>query len=76
MKVFVIDAYGGLQKPNGHVHRFTVHAPTLENAISAITERAGEGAYTRFDLVGEAPLGSKASAGVIHEAISSPVDTR
>lgn len=68
MKLFVIEAYGGKDSTNGHIHHFMVQADTLDDAIALIKENARPAQYARFDVVEEEREIEAEEAAILEEA--------
>jgi hypothetical protein len=68
MRIFLIEAYGGKEAIDGAIHRFTVQAETLDEAMHIVRRSAAGQRYNRFEAVEETGEFEAGEAGIIAEA--------
>lgn len=51
MRIFMIDAYGGLPQTDGPIHHFAVQADTADEAVELVQTSEHGGRFGRFDVV-------------------------
>jgi hypothetical protein len=66
MKMFVIEAYGGVHA-DGPICRFTVLAETLNEAVDLVRETPRAQGLDRFEVIEETPEYDSDTTGVISQ---------